>query len=310
MYKARLPGGLFFSVKDWRWRGVTDIMDTRLMDVSFLKIQASGDDYICINLEKNTLEEKHLPTLAQKICDRRLGVGGEGLIIITQDEEHRISARVLSAQGTEGEECGAALQCAARYAFDSGLVTSKDFSIKRGQRSVGLEIIDSSNIRQDMGPPLALDGEKEIRELSDAVFTRSIFVDNHEYSCTPVVFEQPQAVLFVTGFGLSLQKLAKKIENNPLFPGGAGGVCFVRLFSREELQVRSFRRNEKELHACPKTAAASLVAAALNGFAEREAVVHLRGGDLFVQWEEATNHVYFTGPAEYVFMGNYYFEES
>ncbi len=160
-----------------------------------------------------------------------------------------------------------------------------------------------------MGPPFLLGGEAELRELPDATFAKPVIVENHEYSCTPVVLEYPQAVLFVSGFGVSLHQLARKIEHDPLFPDGAGSVAFARLFSREELQVRAWRRNENELHACPKVAGASLVAASLNGFTEREALVHLRGGDLFVEWEENTNHVFFTGPAEYVFSGNYYYEE-
>jgi diaminopimelate epimerase len=280
------------------------------MDISFLKIQASGNDYLCLNLDATPVEEKHWPLLAKKMCDRRLGVGGEGLIIISRNEERLISASVLTAQGTDGENSGAALQCAARYVFDAGLASGKEFSIKRRNQSVGLQIIDSSNIRQDLGPPYALNGTGELKEQPDTVFAKPMTIDNHDFSCTPVVLEHPHAVLFVTGFSSALHRLAKKVEASPLFPEGAGSVAFIRLFSREEMQVRAWRKGESELHACPKTAGAALVAAALNGFAEREALVHLRGGDLFVQWEEATNHVYFTGPADYVFTGNFYFEES
>jgi diaminopimelate epimerase len=279
------------------------------MDIAFLKLHAAGNDYICIDTDKTSApEEKHLGPLAQKICDRRIGVGGEGLFYLTVDEHGRIAARVLTAEGGEGETCGAALQCAARYAYDAGLVKGKSFSITRGQRAVSLEIIDSINIRQDAGAPRSLDSAAELREVSDGVFTKPLVIDGHEYSCTPVALDEPHAVLFVAGFGLTLPQLARKIEADPLFRGAAG-VTFVRVFSRDELQVRAWKRGANERHGCPETAAAGLVAAALNGFAEREAVVHLRGGDVFVEWDEGTNHVFFTGPAEYVFSGNYYFEE-
>ena len=285
-------------------------MGMRRMDVSFLKLQALGNDYICLDHEKSQPpDEKHLPRLAKKICDRRLGVGGEGMIILSREDETGLSATIYSAQGTKGEECGAALQCAARYAYDSGRMTAKEFSIFRGQRSIALQVIDSSNIRQDLGPPFLLGGEEELKELPDMTFTKPVIIEKQEYSCTPVFIENPQAVLFVSAFGGNLHHLAKKIDHDPLFPEGTGSVSFVRLFSREEFQVRAWRRNENELHACPKTAAASLVAAALNGFSDREALVHLRGGDLFVEWNEASNHIFFTGPVEYVFSGNFYFEE-
>jgi diaminopimelate epimerase len=280
------------------------------MDVAFLKLQASANDYICLDMGKSPSPEADLlPQLARKICNRRRGVGAMGMIVMERASDERITVRIFSAQGEEAEECGAALQCAARYAFDTGLVTAKEFVMYQGRQSVRLEIIDSVNIRQDMGPPLALGGDEELKERPDAIFARPVIVDNHEYSCTPVVLDSPQAVLFVTGFGGPLQHLARTIEQAPLFPDGAGSVVFVRLFSREELQVRAYKKNEHELHACPRVAAASLVAASLNGFTEREALVHLRGGDLFVEWDETTNHVFFTGPAEYVFSGSYYFEE-
>jgi diaminopimelate epimerase len=279
------------------------------MDIAFLKLQAGGNDYLCIDEGKTQAPaEKHLGPLAKKMCDRRLGVGGEGLILLAADDKKKISARVLTPEGTEGETCGAALQCAARYAFDAGLVTEKTFAIRRGKRPVPLEIIDSSNIRQDVGAPLALDKAAELKELSDIVFTKPIVIENHEYSCTPVVLEETHAVLFAASFGLPLPRLARQIESHPLFPDGAD-VVFMRVFSREELQARAWKRGGPELHSCPRVASAGLVAAALNGFAEREALVHQRGGDMFVEWDESSNHVFFTGPVEYVFSGNFYFEE-
>ncbi len=279
------------------------------MDVAFLKLHSAGNDYICVDTEKTPpLEERHLSALAKKICLRRTGVGGEGLFYLTRDEEGRLAARVFTPEGGEGETCGAALQCAARYAFDSGLAKNSRFSIFRGTASVPLEVVDSVNVRQDVGAPRGFDSPAELREVPDAVFARPIVVDDHEYACTPVTLDGTHAVLFVAGFGVSPHRLARKIEKHPMFPGGAD-VLFVRVFSREELELRAWRRGGVELHSCPKTASAGLVAAVLNGFAEREALVHLRGGDLFVEWDEASNHVFFTGPAEYVFSGNYYFEE-
>ncbi|MBN2353931.1 MAG: diaminopimelate epimerase [Spirochaetales bacterium] len=279
------------------------------MDVAFLKLHSAGNDFICLDAEKTPPpDERHLAALAKKICRRRTGVGGEGVFCLSRDEEGRILARVYTPEGGEGELCGAALQCAARYAFDTGLAKNSNFRIVRGNTAVPLEIVDSVNVRQDLGAPRGLDSAAELREVSDAVFARPIVIDDHEYACTPVVIDGTHAVLFVAGFGVSPHRLARKIEKHPMFTGGAD-VLFVRVFSREELEVRAWKKGGTESYACPKTASAGLVAAALNGFAEREALVHLRGGDLFVEWDEASNHVFFTGPAEYVFSGNYYFEE-
>jgi diaminopimelate epimerase len=279
------------------------------MEIAFLKIQASGNDYICIETDKTPPpEERHLGALAKKICDRRIGVGGEGLLLLSLDEERRIRARIFTPQGVEREECGSALQCAGRYAYDAGIVTDKEFAVHAGERIVKMEIIDSSNIRQDMGTPFTFAEKTELKELLDTTYTKSIVIENHEYSCTPLFLDTVYVVLFVASFSLPLHQLAHKVERHPLFSRGAS-VAFVRVFSREELQVRAWQEGGGEVLTCPKTAAAGVIAAALNGFAEREALVHLRGGDLFIEWDEITNHVFYTGPSEYVFSGNYYFDE-
>lgn len=280
------------------------------MEIAFLKLQASGNDYICIETGKTPPpEERYLMTIARRMCDRNRGVGAQGIIILGIEDEKKIRARIVNQQGDDERHCGAALQCAARYAYDSGLVTERYFQIDAGGKNTAIEIIDSSNVRLDMGVPYAHDQSSELKELSDKNYTRAVVVDNHELSYTPLFLTAPHAVFFGVSTADSLPHLAKKMETTTDFSEKTR-ISFVRVFSREELNIRSWLRGGGEPFACPETAAAGLVAAALNGFTEREALVHLRGGDLFCEWEEPTNRVFATGPSEYVFSGNYYFDEN
>ena len=86
-------------------------------------------------------------------------------------------------------------------------------------------------------------------------------------------------------------------------------VEFVRLINKEEIQVRIWKRGVGESLSCVACASATVVAAAINGFSDREVMVHLKGGDLFIQWNEKNNHIFVTSSAFYVFSGSYYFEE-
>ena len=69
------------------------------------------------------------------------------------------------------------------------------------------------------------------------------------------------------------------------------------------LQMRVWERGAGETWACGTGATASLVAAVLNGLTGRQAELRLRGGNLNIRWDEATNHVFMTGPAAFVFDG-------
>ena len=67
--------------------------------------------------------------------------------------------------------------------------------------------------------------------------------------------------------------------------------------------MRVWERGTGETLACGTGACATLVAAVLNGFAERKAVLHLLGGDLLIEWSDLDNHIYMTGDAITVFEG-------
>ena len=279
------------------------------MDIEFLKMHGIGNDYVFVDCFKQSAPpDRHLSNLAKKISHRNFGVGGDGLVLILPGTEHGLRMRIFNADGSEAEMCGNAVRCIGRYAFDSGIVTERTFPVETAGRVVELEVIDSRNIKVDMGPPLTLDNRQEIVEKADQNPNQSVIVEDREYTYTPVSMGNPHAVLFVPDYGFDLHKLGRAIETHPDFPNRTN-VEFVRVFSREEIRMRVWERGSGETLACGTGASASAVASVLNGFADRDVVVHLNGGDLFIQWSEHDNCVRMTGPADYVFTGRYYYEE-
>jgi diaminopimelate epimerase len=91
------------------------------------------------------------------------------------------------------------------------------------------------------------------------------------------------------------------VEMHPLFTNRVNAE-FVRVVTRNELQMRVWERGSGETMACGTGACAVAVAVALNDLAERKVTVHLLGGDLEIEWA-SDNHVYKTGPATFVFEG-------
>jgi diaminopimelate epimerase len=120
---------------------------------------------------------------------------------------------------------------------------------------------------------------------------------------TCVSMGNPHAVTFVDDVdSLDLPRIGPPLENHPLFPERAN-IEFVQRIDEKTLKMRVWERGSSETLACGTGACAALVASVLNNKARRRARLLLPGGDLDIDWNEINNHVYLTGPAEFVFDG-------
>ena len=279
------------------------------MEIEFLKMQGCGDDAVILDAARVSLgAHARFPHLARRILNRASGVGGTCLAVLGTADDADLSVRCFDPDGEETVISCNALRCAARYASDSGLVKTSDFVVAAMSRRSRVQIIDSANVRIDMGLPVSRETQEEIKESNRDSFTRSILVNGKAVTFTPVSLGRPYAMLFVPDFSFPLRKTARAIAAQPDFPDDTG-IGFVQVFSREEMRLRAWEGDEifpGDPCAC---AAAALVAAVVNGFTDREVFVHLKGGDLFLQWEETDAHIWLTGPAAYVFTGTYDFAE-
>ena len=114
----------------------------------------------------------------------------------------------------------------------------------------------------------------------------------------------PHCITFVDDIAdANLAVIGPAIEKNPVFPRKIN-VEFVQVINKQKVRMRVWERGAGITMACGTGACATLVAAVLNGKTDRQAVVELDGGELFVEWG-LDNHVYMSGPAVEVFRGEY-----
>jgi diaminopimelate epimerase len=280
------------------------------MEIDFLKMQGCGDDVVLLDGARVSPETpRHLPDLARRILSRRFGVGGNAMLILGTAADGVLPVRSLDADGDDLPVSCNGARCAARYASDSGAVSTNDFSIESGTQALRAQIIDSAHVRIDMGSPFSAEKTAEIRESLSESFTRSIQVQGRSVTYTPISLGRSYAMIFVPNFAFPLRRTAREIASQPDFPEGTG-IGFVQVNSREDLRVRLWDPpGELPADECV-CASAALVAAVVNGFADRELFVHLPGGNIFLQWEEADNRIWLTGPAAYVFTGTFDFTPS
>ena len=258
----------------------------------FTKMEGLGNDYVYVNCLERTPE--NLPNLAVRISDRHFGVGADGLICICPSESADVQMRMFNADGSEGEMCGNGIRCVGKFVYDKGLVKKTTLAVETlaGIKTLKLTVKNGlvSAVTVDMGKP-ALSPASEI------------IVKGITYTVYPVSMGNPHAVVYLPEIGkLDLEDLGPHFECHPLFPNRTN-TEFVEILDRAHLNMRVWERGSGETLACGTGACAVLAVTASLGLCEREAVVHLLGGDLSIRWPEEDGHIYMTGPARTVFEG-------
>jgi diaminopimelate epimerase len=277
----------------------------------FTKMHGIGNDYVYVNCF-----EERLPAdpsaLSVRISDRHFGVGSDGLILIGPSEQADARMRMFNADGSESEMCGNGLRCVAKYVYDHGIARKPRLAIEtgRGVLTVDLEVKNDkvSRARVNMGEPILEAAKIPTTLPGDPPINARLEVDGESYQVTCVSMGNPHAVVYVpdayfaTGKGDLVERYGPQIETHPAFPRRVN-VHFVRVHSPSEVTMRTWERGSGITLACGTGACAVCVAGVLTGRSGRKVLAHLPGGDLELEWSEADNHVYKTGPATEVFSG-------
>ena len=130
-----------------------------------------------------------------------------------------------------------------------------------------------------------------------------ILVQGTEWKMTCVSMGNPHAVVFVADTkNLAIKDIGPCFENHKAFPNRTN-TEFVQFISRKEINMRVWERGSGETWACGTGTCASVMACILNGYTDDIVLVHLLGGDLLIEYDRETNHIFMTGPATTVFEG-------
>ena len=262
----------------------------------FEKWQGCGNDFIIINsvqTEKIAAEEKII-----KLCDRHFGVGADGVIYVLPSEVADVRMRIFNADGSEAEMCGNGIRCFTKFLLGEN---SGSLDVETGAGILTVQN-EKNFVTVDMGEPILDAAKIPVISKKEKVIAEPLEIDGETFKITCVSMGNPHCVIFVDDLSkINLEQLGKKFEHNKIFPRRTN-TEFVKVLSRTELRMRVWERGSGITLACGTGTCATVVAANLNGLAEKTATVHLDGGDLKIDWR-ADNHIYMTGAAEKVFDG-------
>lgn len=274
--------------------------------MKFTKMQGIGNDYIYINCFEEKVENPS--ELSIRLSDRRFGVGGDGIILIKPSKVADAEMDIYNADGSRAMMCGNGIRCVGKYVYERGIARKDVLTIdtQSGVKTLHLEVKDGKvgMIKVNMGAPILKPEEIPVKLDGERVVNRKItLASGVSADVTCVSMGNPHCVVFADDVdSMNLEEIGPKFEKDPLFPENVN-TEFVRFISEKEVQMRVWERGSGETWACGTGACAVAVACALNGKTGRQVLVHLRGGDLSIDWDEITNDVYMSGPAEFVFDG-------
>ena len=291
----------------------------------FTKMHGIGNDYVYVDCTKETVEAPS--DVAVRVSDRHFGIGSDGLILIKPSDIADFEMDMYNADGSRGKMCGNGIRCVGKYVYDHGLTDKTTVRIATGSgvKILTLEIESGKvkNVRVDMGEailepemiPVRM-SEKVIagsRPVAEGVFGRTavnvpLRVLGHTYKVTCVSMGNPHCIVFMDSpedvESLQIESVGPHFEHHEAFPDRVN-TEFAAMQGEHEIRMRVWERGSGETWACGTGACATAVAAILNGFGESPIRLHLNGGDLLVEWDRDTNHVFMTGPAEKVFVGEW-----
>lgn len=273
----------------------------------FTKMHGIGNDYLFINCFEEVVHDPE--SLALIMSRPHFGAQADGLVLIEPSDIADFGMRIFNADGSEAEMCGNATRCIGKYVYERGLTDKTELTLetKGGLKRLWLDVENGkvNRVKVDMGTPELNPHLIPVDLPGEMVLKHRLQIMGQTWFITCVNMGNPHAVMFVRDPEVvDLPTIGPMIEHHPLFPRRTN-VEFVRVIDRGILQMRVWERGTGETLACGTGACAALVAAVLTGQSDRSVQMKLTGGNLQLQWNAEDNHVYQSGPATFVYDGEW-----
>jgi diaminopimelate epimerase len=264
------------------------------MHLEFVKMSGAGNDFVVADNRGGQFRPE--PKLVARICDRRFGVGGDGLLLVEPSGTADFFMRYYNADGSEAEMCGNGARCIARFYSErcGGAKKELKFETRAGliEATVG-----GNHVRLKMSEPRDLRTRQSLQLKTGA--------REYHFVNTGV----PHTVLFTDNAdGEMVQDLGAEIRHHKDFAPSGTNVDWVQPLGGNAVRVRTYERGvEAETLACGTGVVASgIIAHLTRGVPVPVNVTVQSGRVLEVNFSRSGDHVYnvtLTGPAEYAFEG-------
>jgi len=276
------------------------------VSLRFSKMHGLGNDFVIVDCRRSAFA---LDTAAiRRLGDRHFGVGFDQLLTIepARDKSCAFAYGIWNTDGSRAGQCGNGVRCIARWLVrDGALGATGRVRLESPSGPVAIELLDDGRVRADMGEPRFAPAEIPLVAKEEHDRYR-IDVAGREIEVGAVSMGNPHAVVEVDDVAAApVESLGPQIEHADAFPERCN-VGFAQVRSRGAIGLRVWERGVGETLACGSGACAAVAVLRQRGLVDAEVSVTLPGGTLDIRWMGPGETLWMTGPATFVFEGEWH----
>ncbi len=267
------------------------------MRIEFTKLVGSGNDFIILDNRQNLFDAQNAQ-LVKKLCNRIIGIGADGIILIEASNTSDFKMRILNSDGSEAEMCGNGARCVAFFAVFKG-IARKNMRFETLAGKISAEVDENAkNVKLKMITPHSL------------VKSEIEYENSKKFEITSINTGVPHAVIFTNELeAIDVDKLGRFVRNHPNFAPKGTNVNFVKITENNNIFVRTYERGvESETLSCGSGSTASALISALTFQLKSPVKVHTKSGEVLTIYFEIENNVvknvYLEGKVAVVFEGS------
>lgn len=272
--------------------------------VKFTKMHGAGNDYIYVDTLLYSIPDPSAAAI--KWSAPHTGIGSDGLVLIGKPSITSgadFSMRIFNADGSEAMMCGNASRCIGKYLYERKLTDKTEIKLETlsGVKTLRLHLAAGGTVESitvDM-----LEPRLHVPEQYDEGCLGELSASFRKFRGTFVSMGNPHFVTFVDDIDtIDIARYGSEMEHDTAFPQRCN-IEFAQVMPDGTIRTRVWERGSGITMACGTGACATAVAAQITGRAQNKSTIKMDGGTLLIEWNADDEHVYMTGPAEFVFDG-------
>lgn len=271
--------------------------------MKFNKMQGAGNDFILLDGIRNTYED--YSTMAKQLCNRRYGIGGDGLMIAEKSDVADIKMVYYNSDGSKGEMCGNGIRCFSKFVYEEELVNTDEIKIETGDGvKTAYLTVDNDVVKEVtiyMGIARMSPKEIPVSLNTERVLNEKISIKGKELEYSAVLIGVPHAVIIEDDLEkIDINSIGEEMEKHSLFPKRIN-VNFIEILERNKIKIKTWERGAGRTLACGTGSCSGAYISNLLGMVDEEVIVETEGGILKIKI--IRDEVFMTGSAETTFKG-------
>lgn len=274
------------------------------MSLRFTKMHGAGNDFVVLDLrDSSTLPDVNT---TRAMGNRHTGIGFDQLLTIENSPDANCVARyrILNSDGSMAQQCGNGARCVAAWIKRAGMTSNSHFLLDSPAGIIDVQCLENERYSLLMGMPEFEQAKIPFLPVQ-ASRPHFISIDDKNIEFFAVSMGNPHTVIEVDDIAhVPVEKIGKAFQARAEFPESVN-VGFAQILSRTHIKLRVFERGAGETLACGSGACAAVAALITQGKLESDVRVSLPGGDLQIEWTDKASPIRMTGPATFVFEGEW-----